>query len=289
MINCGGRFSGKALRKVLRKLLVLNASLFIVPFSLYSATSEIRVDLKLDAADFVVGESIRGVVNIVNSSPDKVSYGYSNSRDHFFIEVYRASDMSQLTRVSDGEFVSRFMVKSGEGQKLETFLGRHYSLREPSRYLAKPVLVHGGMRYEGQPRAFDIVEGVKVGSAMQMFKRVKGLQREFELVYWSRREAEHIFIKAKDSTGRIWETRDLGLLLRIEKPVISVLANGEVIVLHRYDRDWFSRTVYWSLPKTLEFRGQENVQDPETAGTQRVRELYKDGVKPKDNPWWKFW
>ena len=30
--------------------------------------------------------------------------------------------------------------------------------------------------------------------------------------------------------------------------------------------------------------------DPETAGTARVREMYKDsGVKPKTNPWWKFW
>ena len=29
---------------------------------------------------------------------------------------------------------------------------------------------------------------------------------------------------------------------------------------------------------------------PTTAGTARVRELYKEkGVAPKENPWWKFW
>ena len=255
----------------------------------FAATSEIRVDLKLDAGDFVTGEPIRGVVNIVNSSPDKISYGYSNSEDYFFVEVFRASDMSQLSRTKKGPFVSRFMIKSGEGQRLETFLSRHYALLETSRYLAKPVLVHNGTRYEGQPRAFDVVEGVRVSTAMQMFKNRSDFQRDFELVYWSRKGGEHLFLKAKDSDDKVWETRDLGNLMRIDKPTISVLETGEVIVLHRYDRDWFSRAVFWSLPNKLVFRSQENVQDPETAGTQRVRELYKGGVKPKLNPWWKFW
>ena len=43
-----------------------------------AATSEIRVDLKLDGSDFVSGERIRGVVDVANSSPDRVSVGYAN-------------------------------------------------------------------------------------------------------------------------------------------------------------------------------------------------------------------
>lgn len=298
---------GKRCSAWLRKLVVLHFSFFMLDSSLSAAPSEVHVDLKLDQVDFVVGEPIRGVVNIVNSSPDRIAYGTVNvmgdedgkkvrkdvvsGKDRFFIEVYRASDMTQLTRTSKGIFVSPFFINSGEGQKLETFLGRHYALLEPSRYLAKPVLVHRGMRFEGQLRAFDIVEGVRISTAMQMFKRHKGLQREFELVYWGRRDGEHLLLKAKDTgiAATRWETRDLGRLLRIDKPTISILQSGEVIVFHRYDRDWFSRSLFWSLPKAFEFRSQENVQDPETAGTQRVRELYKEGVKPKENPWWKFW
>ena len=283
--------------------------LLYVPAALFAQTSEIKVNLKLDGADFVSGERIRGVVDIANSSPDTVGiggkfnvWGYEGSNrvvtatydvnDRFLVEVYRASDMHQLTKVSKSQFVANFAVESSEGQKLEVFLGDHYGLREPSRYLAKPVLVHKGVRYEGAARAFDIVEGVKIGGAMQLFKNRPGLQREFSLVYWSRNHSEHLFLVAQDSgtSTRKWETRDLGAILRIDRPSISVLPTGEVVVLHRLNMDNFVRSEFWSLPSALEFRMRETVRDPETAGTARVRELYKEGgVKPKSNPWWKFW
>lgn len=260
--------------------------------AVFASTAEIRVDLVLNWSDFVAGERVRCVVDIANASPETISVGYPDSKDRVFVEVYRAGDMSQLDRTSKAPFVSRFRLESGEGQKLETFLGDHYDLRETRRYLAKPVLVHDGYRFEGAPRAFDVVDGVKVAGAMQMFATRKGLQREFSLVYWSRNHSEHVFLKANDSgvSSRRWETRDLGAMLRIEPPTISVLPTGEVVVLHRLNQDQFVRSEFWSLPKALEFRVRETVQDPETAGTARVRELYREGgVKPKENPWWKFW
>ena len=260
--------------------------------TLRAATSEIKVNLRLDGSDFVSGERIRGVVDVANSSPDRVSVGYANSDDLFFIEVSRASDRSQLTRLGKRPFVARFRVDSNEGQKLETFLGDHYALREPSRYLAKPVLVHAGVRYEGAVRAFDVVEGIRIAGAMQMFANRKGLQRNFSLVYWSRNRAEHLFLRSQDAglSTRAWETRDLGPMLRIGEPTVSILPGGEVVVLHRLNADQFVRNEFWSLPDAFEFRVRETVRDPETAGTARVRELYKEsGVKPKDNPWWKFW
>ena len=258
----------------------------------FAETSEIKVDLKLDGSDFVSGERIRGVVDVANSSPNRVSVGYSNSKDAFFIEVFRASDLHQIARIGKRPFVSAFRLESSEGQKLETFLGDHYALRETSRYLAKPVLVHNGTRYEGAMRAFDVVDGIRITGAMQMFSNRPGLQRSFSLVYWSRERSEHLFLRAWDSgsSKKAWETRDLGPMLRIGNPTVSVLPGGEVVVLHRLNQDQFVRSEFWSLPDTLEFRMRETVQDPETAGTSRVRELYKEkGVKAKENPWWKFW
>ena len=275
-----------------------------------AAPTEIKVDLKLDASDFVVGERIRGVIDVANSSPDTVGVGGRfrvwggegtnrflkaeyDVNDRLFVEVFRASSGTQLSRISKGAFVADFAIETGEGQKLETFLADHYALRETSRYLAKPVFVHKGVRFEGQPRAFDVVDGVRAGSAMQMFATVPGLQREFELVYWSKHLGEHLYLKARDVGNdgtRRWQTRDLGSILRIDKPTISILPSGEVVVLHRISQDQFVRSEYWSLPKEFIFRGQSLVNDPATAGTARVRELYRDkGVEPKRNPWWKFW
>ncbi len=274
------------------KKTILAALAFGWAMGLFAGTVDISVDLKFDNIDYVVGERIRAVVDVANSSPDNVSVGYPSSKDAFFIEVFNSGSITQLDRIGNRPFVSRFSLDSNEGQKLETFLGDHYDLRNASRYLAKPVLVHGGVRYEGAVRAFDVVEGVKIAGAMQMFSKRRSLQREFSLCYWSRNHSEHIFLTAHDSgsSSKRWETRDLGAMLRLDKPSLSILQTGEVIVLHRLNQDQFVRSEFWSLPDALEFRGREAVLDPATAGTARVRELYKsEGVKPKSNPWWKFW
>ena len=263
------------------------------PFAAFSAeTSEINVTLRLDFGDNVVGERIRGVVDVVNLSPGVVDVGRTDSPDRFFIEVFRA-DRSQLQKISDSPQVSPFSLKSNEGQKLETFLADHYGLRSPGRYLAKPVLVHGGVRFEGQIRAFDVVPGMRIGGALQMFSNHEGLRREFDLLTWSRGGREHLFLAAKDSgtSDRKWMTIDLGELMKITKPTISIMPTGEVVVLHRVDPDNFIRSELWSVPDGIEFHRRELVQDPETAGTNRIRELYRGsgGVKPKERSWWKFW
>ena len=279
--------------KVLKPMLAMVAAAFsLAVFS--AATSEITVDLKLDNLDYVAGEPVGAVVNVVNMSPDTISVGDADSKDRFFIEIYRSSDLSQMQRVSgDRPFVAAFLLKPNEGQKLATRLGDHYGLRGQGRYLAKPVLVHAGTRFEGQMRAFDVVPGMRVTGALQMFSNKNGLRREFELVSWSRGGRDHLFLTASDSgpSGRKWQVTDLGEMMKITKPTISVMPSGEVVVLHRLDPDNFIRSEFWSVPDSIVFNRRELVQDPETAGSQRVRELYQEsgGIKPKSRPWWKFW
>lgn len=284
----------------MKKFLTVSLSLFAFSFLFADEpASEISVDLKLDHTDYVVGERVRGVADVVNVSPGVVSVGYANSQDRFFIELFRAGDRGQLDSISDRTFVAPFSLKSCEGQKLETFLGDHYGLRNPGRYIARPVLVHNGTRYEGRMRAFDIVPGIRTGGALQVFANRDGMQRTFDLVTWNREEGEpHLFLAARDTdaagseiAGNKWQTTDLGPMMKITKPTVSVMPDGRVVVIHRLDPDNFLRSEFWSVTDDIVFTRRERLQDPETAGTARVREMYKEsgGVAPKQNPWWKFW
>lgn len=272
---------------------IFHFSFLVFNFSVLAATSEISVDLKLDQTEFVLGERMRCVVDIMNVSPKVVAYGYKDASDRFFIEVFRAGDGSQLEKTSKGAFVADFLLKPNEGQKLEAFLGDHYGLGYPGRYHAKPVLVHDGMRYEGQTRVFDVVPGMKVASALQLFSNHEELKREIELVSWRRQGSEHLFFTAKDlgEKERRWRTIDLGSMMKITKPSVSVLKTGEIIVLHRFDADNFVRSELWSVPQGIEYIQHELVRDPETAGSDRVKELYDEsgGVKPVEKHWWEFW
>lgn len=257
------------------------------------ATSEISVSLNLDASTFILGERVRGVIDVKNFSPDKLSVGHPDSRDYLFVEVYRASDMEELEKTSKRNFTAKFRLNPNEGQKLEVHLADHFGLNISRRYLVRPVLVHRSVRYEGQYTAFDMVPGMKISSSVQTFANKDGLIREFTLLRWSRNGAEHIFLTASDEgpTPRTWETRDLGEVMMITKPIISIMPSGKVIVLHRMGPDSFVRSEFWSMPKALEFVSHELVLDPETAGQSRVQELYDSsgGVKPIERPWWKFW
>ena len=265
----------------------------VAGFAFAESPSEITVDLKMDELDYVSGERLRCVLDVKNLSTGAVDVGHEGSPDHLFIEVFCSSDMQQLDVTARKPFVVPFRLKSNQGQKFEVFLGDYYPLREPRRYLARPVLVHGGIRFEGQYRAFDIVPGMKIGGAMQMFSNRPGLTREFSLVQWSRKGTEHLFLTAVDSgvSDRKWQATDVGSVMKITKPTISILAGGEVIVLHRTNSDNFIRSEFWSMPDALDFRSRQLVQDPETAGQNRVQEIYKEsgGVKAKGRPWWKFW
>ncbi len=256
-------------------------------------TPPLSVDLTLDELDYVAGERVRGVIDVKNMSPETISVGRADSKDRLFVEVFRASDMQELERTNTRPFVSPFYVKMNEGQKLEVLLANHFALTEPRRYLARPVLVHGRKRYEGQYRAFDVVPGMHVTSALQMFANRKGLSRRFDLVRWGRKGTEHLFLTARDegTSTQKWRTTDVGAMMKITKPTVSVLPGGEVVVIHRTGPDHFIRSEFWSLPDALEFHSRELMQDPETAGQNRVQEMYNKagGVKPADRPWWKFW
>lgn len=276
----------------MRRFLLL-AALALAAGTRAALPSEITVTLKMAYDVYVEGERIRVVVDVANASPDVIDCRKATSPDKLNLELYRASDRYQFEKGSDTPFTAGFALLSGEGQKLEAFLGDHFPFHKPTRYFARAVLVHAGMRFESPLRTFDVVPGMKCGSALQMFEGHDDLKREFELVHWGRSRVEHLFLKARDvgDSTRRWATTDLGPFLRVTRPKVSVLPTGEVVTLHRATQDSFVRSEFWSIPDAFEFNRHEVMVDPEVAGAERVKEIYKEsgGVEPVKKAWWKFW
>lgn len=258
-----------------------------------AAPSEITVRLRMENSQYVEGERIRAVVDIANASMDVIDCRTADSKDRFVLELYRSSDKYQYEKASDTPFTAGFALLSGEGQKLETFLGDHFPFHAAIHYQARAVLVHGGMRFESPLQTFSIVPGMKCGGALQLFEGRDELKREFELAHWSRDRVEHLFLKARDAgpSPHRWPTMDLGPVLRVTPPRLSILPSGEVIVLHRATQDAFIRSEFWSIPDAFEFNAHETMMDPDVAGARRVRDVYKEsgGVEPIKKAWWKFW
>ena len=255
--------------------------------------SEITVKIDLAHTSYVSGERIRAVVDVANASADAIDVGKVDSPDALILELFRASDRYQYGKQSNKPFVVPFALLSGEGQKLETFIADYFPFADDTRYLVRAVLIHKGMRFESAYKSFDIGPGMRLARAIQMFASRPELTRRFELVHWSRNQVEHIFLKVNDSGSSVrrWRTTDLGPILRVTPPKISVLKTGEIIVLHRTTQDAFIRSEFWSMPDVFEFHEKELMADPDIAGAERVKALYKEagGVEPVKKAWWKFW
>ncbi len=254
--------------------------------------SEISVRLELECREWVAGERVRGVVEVANASGDSLVVANGAHADRLLLELFRASDGRELPSTSGMRaFTADFALMPSEKQKLETFLGDHFAFAESTRYLARAVLVHGGMRYESPKVSFDVVPGVRCGGAMQVFSNAAGLKRTFELAYWRRGREEHLFLKPRDEGGRRWRTYDVGPILRVTDPKVSVLPSGEVIVLHRANQNEFVRTVFWSMRDDVVLREHEKMADPDVAGAERMKALYMEagGAAPVKKAWWKFW
>lgn len=279
----------------MNKIILIFCALF-TGVLLAATPSEIVVKLNLSQQEYVAGESIRGIVDIANSSSETIDVGHKGSEDRVFVELFRRSDMKQFDKLSKHAFVAPFAIGNNEGKRLEVRIGDHFMLTEETRYLARVVLVHRGMRFESAMKMFLVVPGLACGRALQLFKNKPGLKRDFELVHWGRDQMEHLFLKVcdKDEKGtelRRWTTADLGVIIRVTPPKVSILPSGEVVTLHRATQDAFIRSVFWSLPDAFEFQEHEQMLDPDVAGAERVKALYRDsgGVAPVKKAWWKFW
>lgn len=274
--------------------LLAAASMAVPVSSLQKNQAAVGVTLRMTHSEYLLGERIRAEVEVRNGSTTPIIVGAKDSTDFMFLELFKDDTKHSMDRYSEAKATVPFVLKSGEAQRFEVFFDRNYVLETEGRYLGRAVVVHDGMRYEGALRAFSLVPGMRLSTALQIFSNRPGLRREFELLYWSRKRAEHLFLRATDHTekgSRMWVTSDLGTLLRQTRPKISIRDGGEVTVLHRATKDEFIRSDFWSLPDAFEFQEHARMVDPDIAGSERIKSLYEEsaGVEPVKKAWWKFW
>lgn len=261
----------------------------------YSVRAQ-QVDVKLTLAytTFVTGEPVLVQFEALNATRDMIRVGGPEAKDSLFVEITKGGQYNDVAPFDVAPIAAVFELKPGQSYQYKVELDKWFPLVEQGKYLARLVLVHDGMRYESSLKSFDVLPGIPVKEAVQMFVSRPNQKRLFRLVHWSRNQTDRLFIRFEDEPGgRIWDSVDLGVLLRTEPPKIDISPEGEVTVLHRSTQDSYIRTVIWSLPDSVEVVERNVLLDPEISASQRVRSLYgemsDDGKKGKTKSWWKFW
>ncbi len=261
--------------------------------ALAARAQQFDVKLTLAYSAFVVGEPVVVQVDLLNATRERIEVGGPGSASVLLVEMTRGGAINELSPYRSDPVVAPFTLKPGESAQRRFALDKWFSLEQEGKYMARVVLVHRGMRYESVKKSFDVVPGMSLGGGVQMFVNRDQLKRQFKLVFWHRNQEDRLFLRIEDDPGgRIWDSIDLGTLMRATPPKLDISPEGEVTVIHRATQDAFLRTLLWSLPEAVEVVERNSLVDPEISASQRVNALYGEGAderKEAKKPWWKFW
>ena len=258
-----------------------------------AAAQQMEVSMTLAYNNFIVGEPVLVQLEVLNATREPIKVGGEDNKDALLVEITKGGQYNDIKPFNSSPIAGVFQLDPGQSFQHKVELDKWFSLMQEGKYMVRLVIVHKGMRYESNKKSFDVVPGIPVGNGVQMFVKAKELKRLFKLVYWYRNEADRLFLQIEDEPGsRIWDTIDLGTVMRMTPPKLDISPEGEVTVVHRSTQDAFIRTVLWSLPNSVEVVERNSLLDPEISASQRVKSLYgemSEDEKADKKSWWKFW
>jgi len=258
------------------------------------AWAQMDVDMTLDHNVYIVGEPIRADVTLANHAtiPLVTTPNLTSVRNGLSFDI-RVKNSGSLAPLRPGTpLLPDCVVLPGEKHSLAFNLDEWYPMHETGRYLISAQIKFENRRYDSAIRMLDIVPGIELQSAIQLFSDRPNEQRNLALVYWARKDAEYLFLRVNDTPGdRTWTTLELGNLLRVTPPTLSVSPEGDITILHRATKDFFLRTHVKSTSREVVLVGQERLIDQRTLDTldaERMMRAHDEKAKAEkaSSAWW---
>ena len=84
-------------------------------------TAAVSVVLRMTNPEYLMGERVRGEVEIRNGSTSPIVVGASDSTDFVLLELFKNDTSHSVERYSERKVTRPFVLKSGEAQTFEVF------------------------------------------------------------------------------------------------------------------------------------------------------------------------
>ena len=275
----------------MRRVLATGAALACL-LSAGCAYAQMSVSLDLNQRVYIVGEAIRADLRVVNhaTTPFVVGPGGFRQNALFFQIVDSHHEMLESAQ-AQVPMISELVLPGSETYRGAFELDEWYPLGRPGSYIVTAMVRRDDRRYDSVSRAIDIVPGLELKTAIQLFADRPDSQRKLSLVYFMRKQSEYLFLRITDTPGdRTWSTLELGQLLRTTPPTIEVSADGIATILHRATRDVYLKTRVRSTVHGVELVGQEQIVDTHSADIIKAQQLQamEDARKKKGSSHW-YW
>lgn len=263
-------------------LFLLTLGLTTSVFAQYNQDSRrlrpVSVGIAFEHTSYVLGEDIPVRVLVKNNTTSELNLGAGNMPSGLFV-VANTNDPQRQNLAKDpmGCLPKPLTLAPNEERVFDLNLTQAVALSETGKYFVSFGVIVKGMQYDTKIKALEIVPGTIVAEGVQLFKKNPNIQRHFTLVRWPRDHVDRLFLRIEDTpTRQFYPTVMLGAYLPLVKPRMNIATSGEVTILHRATPDYYMRNVFWSLPSEVVRRSSQNLLDPATADTARLRGMQKD-------------
>jgi len=157
----------------------------------------------------------------------------------------------------------KVMVMSGEEETLEISLGKHFPLNQLGLYHMQVTVVRGEEVVHSTIQAFNIVNGIEIGSIFRPLPEYNNLGRRYSLLYWPRAQIEVLFLRIDElPTDKCVAFYQLGNIVRSVAPQLEYEQDGTLHIIHQSSRDLFIRTTISSTRDGIKVLERQRLLDP---------------------------
>ncbi len=262
------------MRSIFALCLLLGGSVFAEETRL----SPVSVGIAFEHSSYVIGEDVPVRVLVRNNTPAELTLGRGSSLSGIF-SVSRVGDPLKQSLALDpkGCLPRPLKLAPNEERVFDLNLAEAANIHTSGKFFVTFGAIVDGIRYDTKVKALEVVPGTPVSEGVQLFAKDPARQRHFKLVRWPREHVDRLYLRIEDTPdGQVFSTVMLGAYLPITKPRMNIATSGEITVMHRATPDYYVRNVFWSLPTEFIRRSTQNLLDPATADTERLKGMQGD-------------
>ncbi len=229
--------------------------------------------VEMKNTSYVVGEPVLAAVTIENHGfrPVNISDFGPFKNNRLFFEISQTPQV-YLKQRREGKIVSDIELEKDEGTTCRLNLSTWYNLLTPGSYRIRAVLILGNERYESPMTSFDIVPGIELARSTQYIQGRPTIDRTLLLVYWSRDGRDVAFLRAWDANGAVYETLEIGPLIRNRRPELQKVNDTTYRVHRQVTSDALQRTEIISDVSGISLKEQQTAVDPGVPISDALRE-----------------
>lgn len=221
-----------------------------------SAAGQLDVSLHMEHSAVLLHEPLQARVTIHNGGIDPVTLNDARGGVQLLFYVERDNGVSIPAR-QQAPPVKRMVVEPGKTQAIEIDLTMQFAMADPGRYFVRAVLDDGREAIRSRLKMVDVVPGLELAKASGAVPKAPGVQRTYSLRYWARDGKEYAFLCVSDTpSGQVFAPINLGTLVRVARPTVTIDDQGAVTVTHQVNRGQLMVSTLESAADKLTLKSQ---------------------------------